>query len=77
MIKTIVIPQSNNLCVSVPNNYIGKEVEVFLYAKDELEEVKIKPKKSFASFTGVLSEIDYQSLKSHAEQARSERNRGI
>ncbi|MET4081055.1 hypothetical protein ABIB40_001000 [Pedobacter sp. UYP30] len=77
MIKTIVTPQSNNLCVAIPTNYIGREIEVLLYAKDELQEEKIKPKKTLASFTGVLSEHDYKSLKLHAEQARGEWNRGI
>jgi hypothetical protein len=67
MIKTIVTPQ----------NYIGREIEVLLYAKDELQEEKIKPKKTMANFTGILSENDYQSLKSHTEQARKEWNRDI
>ena len=77
MIKTIITPQNNSLCIVIPNNYVGKEIEVILYAKDELEEEKIKPKKTLANFTGILSENDYQSLKSHAEQARKEWNRDI
>jgi len=77
MIKTTVTPQNNTLCLIIPNNYIGREIEVLLYAKDELEEEKIKPKKTMANFTGVLSESDYQSLKSDTEQARKEWNRDI
>ena len=77
MIKTIVTPQNNSLYVKIPNNYIGREIEVLVYAKDELEEEKIKAKKSMANFTGVLSENDYQSLKSQTEQARKEWNRDI
>jgi hypothetical protein len=77
MIKTIVTPQNNSLYLAIPNNYIGREIEVLLYAKDELEEEKIKPKKTMANFAGVLSENDYQSLKSQTEQARKEWNRDI
>ena len=77
MIKTIVTPQNNSLYLVIPNKYIGREIEVLLYAKDELEEEKIKPKKTMANFAGVLSENDYQSLKSHTEQARKEWNRDI
>jgi hypothetical protein len=77
MIKTTVTPQNNTLYLLIPDNYIGREIEVLLYAKDELEEEKIKPKKTMANFTGVLSENDYQSLKSHTEQARKEWNRDI
>jgi len=78
MIKTIVTPKNNKLQLSIPNNYIGKEIEVLLYAKDELvEEERAKPKKTMADFCGVLSENDYQSLKEHTEQARKEWNRPI
>ena len=77
MIKTIVTPKNNTLHLAIPNNYIGREIEVLLYAKDELEEGKIKPKKTMADFAGVLSEKDCQSLKSHAEQARKEWDRDI
>jgi hypothetical protein len=72
MIKTIVTPENNSLYLSIPNNYIGREIEVLLYAKDELQEEKIKPKKTMANFSGILSENDYKSLKSHSEQARKE-----
>ena len=77
MIKTVVTPQNNNINLSIPNSYIGKEIEVLLYAKEELAEEKQKPKKSMADFSGVLSENDYQSLKEHTEQARKEWNRAI
>lgn len=77
MIKTVVTPQNNSLYLAIPNNYIGREIEVLLYAKDELEQEPIKPKKTLADFTGILSENDYQSLKSHTKQARKEWNRDI
>jgi hypothetical protein len=77
MIKTIVTPQNNSLYLAIPNNYIGREIEVLLYAKDELQEEKIKPKKTMAHFSGILSDNDYQSLKSHTEKARKEWNRDI
>ncbi|MCU0450464.1 MAG: hypothetical protein MUC97_11590 [Bernardetiaceae bacterium] len=77
MIKKIIIPQNNSLYLVIPNNYIGREIEVLLYPTDELEEENVKPKKTMANFTGVLSESDYQSLKSHTEQARKEWSRDI
>ena len=77
MIKTVVIPKNNSLSLTIPNNYVGKEIEVLLYAKDELEQAETRPRKTLADFAGVLSENDYQSLKSHTEQARKEWNRDI
>jgi hypothetical protein len=76
MIKTVIIPQNNNLNLTIPDNYIGREIEVLLYAKDELQQ-EIKPKKTMADFSGILSENDYQAIKSHTEQARKEWNRDI
>ena len=76
MIKTTIIPQNNSLNFTIPDNYVGREIEVLLYAKDELEQ-EIKPKKTMADFSGILSENDYQALKSHTEQARKEWNRDI
>ncbi len=77
MIKTVVTPQNNSLYLAIPDSYIGREIEVLLYAKDELEGEKVKPKKTMADFAGVLSDADYQSLKSHTEQARREWSRDI
>ncbi len=77
MIRTILTPQNNSIHLSIPNNYVGKEIEVLLYSKEELAEEKPKEKKTMANFTGILSENDYQSLKSHTEQSRKEWNRDI
>ena len=77
MIKTIVTPQNNSLYLSIPNSYIGKEIEILLYAKDELIQEKTSPKKTMADFSGNLSDNDYLSLKTHTEQARKEWNRDI
>jgi len=77
MIRTVIIPDNNILNLQIPNKYIGKEIEVLLYAKDELDIEKMNPKKTMANFTGILSENDYQSLKAHTEHARKEWNRNI
>lgn len=77
MVKTIITPQKETYSINIPNQYIGREIEVLLYAKDELIEEKVKSKKVLADFAGILSENDYNSLKSHADQARKEWNRDI
>ena len=77
MIKTVVTPKNNSYILSIPADYIGKKVEILLYSLDEVAEEKIKPKKSMADFSGILSENEYQALKAHTEQARKEWNRDI
>ena len=77
MIKTSLTPRDNKLLLEIPQNYIGREIEVLLYAKDELEEKSPKSKKTLADFVGVISDAEYLSLKSYTEQARKEWNRDI
>ena len=78
MIKTIVTPQESSVQLNIPTNYIGRKIEILLYALDEVsEEGNSMPKKSMASFRGILSDNDYKALKAHTEQARKEWNRDI
>lgn len=79
MIKTIATPKQNTYSLAIPNDYIGKEIEILFYTLDELKGEKqgSANKKSMADYCGVLSESDYQSIKSHTEQARKEWNRPI
>ena len=77
MFKTIAIPQNTSLHLEIPNIYVGKEIEILLFAKDELVEQKTKENKKLSDFTGVFSENDYQSLKLNTEKSRTEWNRDI
>lgn len=38
MIKTIVVPDSNKLQVDIPEEYIGKKIELLIYAVEEIEQ---------------------------------------
>lgn len=55
MIKTIVVPESNTLQISIPNHYVGKEIEVLLYSTEEVVG-KISTKPNNASrFKGLFT----------------------
>jgi hypothetical protein len=56
MIRTHITPQQANILIPVPQNYIGKEVEVLLYTMDELEEEKPKVNNMPNSY-GVLTKV--------------------
>jgi len=79
MIKTIVVPLDNKLYLSIPNSYIGKEIEVLLYAKDELVEEKEKNTKinNVARFKGLLTDEEAEKYHAHLKQARTEWDRDI
>lgn len=84
MIKTIVIPQNNQLQLTIPNSYIGKEIEVLLYAKEELEKEieKVEDKQpvktnNAARFKGLLTSEEADEFHIYLKQARSEWDRDI
>ena len=84
MIKTIVIPQNNQLQLTIPNSYIGKEIEVLLYAKEELEKEteKVEDKQpiktnNVARFKGLLTSEEADEFHIYLKQARSEWDRDI
>jgi hypothetical protein len=74
MIKTIITPIKNSYNLAIPNNYIGKKIEILFYALDELAEQNTAPKKIKLSdkYRGVFSKEDAKSFNDHTQQMRSE-----
>jgi DTW domain-containing protein YfiP len=68
MVRTIVTPANTNIQLSVPQDYVGKQVEVTFIALDEFETTK--ETKTLGDFFGSISEEVYQGLKKHTEQVR-------
>ena len=76
MIKTVIVPKENTVHLSIPSKYIGKEIEVLLYAKDEVVETTTSVKKP-SDFFGTLSEEEGEKFHSYLKQARQEWERDI
>ena len=72
MIKTVAIPQNNSYNLAIPNNYIGKEIEILMYALDEVAEEKMPaPQKTMADFWGSISDDTAAELRKHVEESRN------
>ena len=68
MIRTTVIPDNRNVTISlsVPENYVGKEMEVIAFTKKEgLDEIELLEKK--VSFTALS--IDTRGFKFNRDEA--------
>jgi len=74
MIRTVITPKQTDIHLAVPENYIGKKVEITFFALEELCEDK-QPQKTLGDFFGVLAENDFQQLKEYTTQARKEWDR--
>jgi len=81
MVRTIVIPENNQLSFSIPNNYVGKKIEVMYYAVDEIEAgVEVTPQvmaNNAARFKGLLTSEEADKYHAYLKQARSEWDRDI
>lgn len=73
MVRTIITPQQQNISILVPENYIGKQIEVLLYAVDELvgEERTTIPNNA-ARYKGIFSKEEGEQFNEYLNQARSE-----
>ena len=55
MMKIKLIPTSNSIVLSVPDNYVGKELEVLIYAQDEVIDGNIKKTGNAAQYKGLFA----------------------
>ena len=77
MVKAIVTPHNNTVVISVPNNYIGKELEVLLYAKDEVADEKVRKTGNAAQYKGLFTKEEGEKYRQYLKQVRSEWDRDI
>lgn len=73
MVRTVITPVQTDIHLSIPENYIGKKVEITFFALDELMDKQSK--KTLSDFMGLLSNDEYVQLKEYTQQARKEWNR--
>lgn len=78
MIQTSVSPTDNNILIlPLPEQYRGKDIEVFIYSKDELVTLQPKQAATMADFAGTISKDNAQALRLHTENARQEWDRDL
>jgi hypothetical protein len=81
MIQTIVTPKKANfdMSVSLPTDYVGKEVHVLFYTDDEVKTTtaSVLPTKKPSDFFGILTKEEGDSFQQHIQQMRSEWDRDI
>jgi hypothetical protein len=73
MIRTSIIPQNTDVLISIPQNYVGKEIEIFFYAVDELIQQKPQtPKLKLSELAGTLSDETAEKLQKYVTDSRNE-----
>jgi hypothetical protein len=79
MIRTSITPEKQDVSIHIPENYVGRQIEVLLYAVDELNEQESLKKKKPSEFRGALklSDEQYADFQSHLKDIRNEWERDI
>lgn len=79
MIRKIITPDKQTVSIDVPETYIGKRIEVLVYAMDELEEQKTALKKDTTKLRGALklSDDQYKDFQQFVNVIRNEWDKAI
>ncbi len=78
MIRTTVTPENTDIHISVPPNYVGRQVEVLVYTTDEIiNEPAPVTTNTMAKFWGVLSAETGKDLHKNATKSRNEWDQDI
>ena len=66
MIRTVITPENQTISFDIPKDYVGKQVEVIAFTKDEgiTSEVQIKKTVTFSALS-----IDTRSFKFNRDEA--------
>ena len=80
MQRTLLTPTNSSINLMIPASYIGKQVEVLVYAVDELNstsQVEPQKKRKPSDFAGCISKERATKLLKHIESGRDEWERDI
>lgn len=79
MIRTLITPEKQDVSIHIPENYIGKQIEVLLYAVDEINKESKSEKKKPSDFRGALNLTNeqYEDFQNHLKDIRNEWNSDI
>lgn len=81
MILQVITPQqeSFDMPVSLPKDYLGKQVHCLFYIEEEAKTISItaSAKKKPSDFFGILTKTEGEKFHQHIEQIRGEWNRSI
>ena len=74
MIRTTIIPSNKNIMLVVPEEYVGKKIEVLMFDTEEVNEASevtgspLKP----SQLRGFLSKNTAEAMQQYIEQSRNE-----
>jgi hypothetical protein len=72
MVRTIITPQNNTLSLTLPDNLVGRKVEVILFAIEEPEQLVAETTMKPSQMRGFLSAATAEAMQQQVVQSRNE-----
>jgi len=72
MIRTVITPTNTRVSIVIPDEYVGKKVEITYLALDELEQTEPSKEKNMSSFWNVISNKTAEILHNEVKQNRDQ-----
>ena len=77
MLCSLLTPESNSLQIAIPDDYIGKKVEVLVFKYDDVAETKKASQNVMAQFWAVVSKHTTKEMHQHVVKSRNEWKRDL
>ena len=77
MIRSLITPQTNDLHIALPDDYIGKKVEVLVFTYEDTNISSNSTTDVMAQFWGVVSGETTEAMHKHILQSREEWQKDI
>jgi hypothetical protein len=72
MLRTTITPVTTQVQISIPKKYVGKKVEILLFAVDEPAEEEPVKKMQWKKYKGILSAKRAKEMQQYVQQSRNE-----
>ncbi len=69
MVRTIIVPENTEVQVSIPEEYIGKKVEITCLSLEELEQKPV-PQYKLSDLAGTLSHQTAEQMLKYVDEGR-------
>ncbi len=77
MIRTTIKPTNTDVHISIPDDYVGKNLEVLLYATDEPLDIVSQEVNTMAKYKGIFSSKEADELQEYVRKSHEEWEKDI
>jgi len=72
MIRTVITPENKDVHILIPDDYIGRKLEVLLFAADEPTDIAPEKVSTMAGYKGILTPKEAEQLQEYVKKSREE-----